>query len=97
MKREQRRSVVAEESVGQQGKDHDIQEDDHEQSDLNFPVMLGQSGVNRLELPVLGELVTFLGFHGSPSATDTAAFTRAPKAAQFRISHSTECTYCYFA
>jgi len=81
MKREQRRSVVAEESVGRQGEDHDIQEDDHEQSDLNFPVMLGQAGVNRLELPVLGELVTFLGLHGFLSASDTAAFTRAPKAA----------------
>jgi hypothetical protein len=43
--------------------------------------MLGQPIVNRLELPVLGELVTFLGFHGSLSANDTAAFTRASKAA----------------
>ena len=58
-----RRSVVAEE-VDQQGEDHDIQADDHEQSDVDFPVMLGQLGVDRLELLVLGELVAFLGLHG---------------------------------
>jgi amidase len=34
------------------------------QSDLDFPVMLSQSGVDRLQLPVLGELVAFLGLHG---------------------------------
>jgi hypothetical protein len=37
-----------------------------------------------------GELVTFLGFHGSLSAKDTAAFTRAPKAAQLCIIASME-------
>jgi hypothetical protein len=29
----------------------------------DFPVMLSQSGVDRLQLLVLGELVAFLGLH----------------------------------
>jgi hypothetical protein len=30
----------------------------------DFPVMLSQSGVDRLQLLVLGELVAFLGLYG---------------------------------
>jgi hypothetical protein len=53
---------------------------------LDFPVMLGQSGIDGLELSVLSELVAFLGLHGSLSVDATAASTRAPEAAQFRIT-----------
>jgi hypothetical protein len=62
-----RRSVAAEEKIGQQGEDHDIQDDDQEQSDLDFPVMLGQPVVDRVQLLVLGEFVAFLGLHGFSS------------------------------
>ena len=37
-----RRSVATEEKIGQQGENHDIQDDNQEQSDLDVPVMSGQ-------------------------------------------------------
>jgi hypothetical protein len=61
-----RRSILAEEMVGQQGEEHDIQDDDQEKSDLGLPVMLGEPIVDRLQLPVLGELVAFLELHEIP-------------------------------
>ena len=99
-----RRSDAADEKVGQQGDYHGIQEDDHEQSDTDFPFVLGQSGVDRPELPLLGEFIAFPGLHrfsSNSTASSTgyrkinasqmfhaAASTRAYEAAQFRITAS---------
>jgi hypothetical protein len=46
--------------VGHLGEDHDVQSDDQEQSGLNRLVMLGQSGIDRLQLLMLGEFVAVL-------------------------------------
>ena len=53
-------SITAEELIGHQGEDHDIQGDDQEQSDLHFLVMLSEPAVDGLQLLMLDELVTFL-------------------------------------
>jgi hypothetical protein len=58
------RSGGAEEQVSQQTEDHDIQANDEEQSDMDFPIMLGQSSIDRLQLLELGDFVAVLRLHG---------------------------------
>jgi hypothetical protein len=81
-----RRSISAEEMVGQQGEEPDIQDDDQEKSDLGLPVILGEPIVDRLQLPVLGELVAFLELHeissGEPHCIGLTAPCLQPGARQ---------------
>jgi hypothetical protein len=73
-----RRSILAEEMIGQQGEEHDIQDDDPEKSDLGLAVMLGEPIVDRLQLPELGEFVAFLELHEIPSGESRCIGPAAP-------------------
>ena len=50
--------------VEQHGEEHSAEEDHQEQREVDHFPVLGQFGLYRLQLPVLGEFVTFLRLHG---------------------------------
>ena len=62
-----RRSVVAQKMVDQEGESHDIQDNEQEQGSAGHSAVLLQLGVDRLQLPVLDEFIAFLGPHGFSS------------------------------
>jgi hypothetical protein len=57
-----RRSILAEEMVGQHGQKHGIQENNQEQGDMSPSPVPRQFGLDRLQLPVLGKIITVAGF-----------------------------------
>jgi hypothetical protein len=50
--------------VGQQADNHDTHSDYQEQNELAQSFMVGQTGVDRFQFPVLGKLGALLRLHG---------------------------------